>query len=432
MRKVLMAAYLFPPTAWTGVHRTAAFARHLPSLGWGPWVLTTGNCTYAPRDESLVIPLPSELRITRIRSFESEHAKSLARRLARLLRARGDTLAGLDWRVDRLYAPLSIPDRHLPWALAAVPAGLWLMLRHRIDVIYSTSWPYSDHVAGLILHRLTGRPWVADFRDPWLTNANYRRDARSRLGRLEAWIESQFIRHAAAVVVTSESMRDEFVRRYPQSESKFTTVYNGFEPAAVAGLPDAPTQGPMTLGYVGAFYRYNSPRVLFEAVALLARRGVSPEQLQVLCVGDMGGEDALAAQLNVAPYVRCTGRQNAANCYRQASACQVLWLVNDPRQDNVLPSKVYEYMAASREILALVTEGSEAYRILARAGGVTFAPPTDPAAVAAAVEQLLARHRAGPLACRRDEAYVGQFSRANQARRLAAVFEGVLKRRGPS
>jgi len=35
-KPVLMISYLFPPTAGSGVQRTAKFARYVPQCGWRP------------------------------------------------------------------------------------------------------------------------------------------------------------------------------------------------------------------------------------------------------------------------------------------------------------------------------------------------------------------------------------------------------------
>ena len=40
-----------------------------------------------------------------------------------------------------------------------MPRCLRLIRQHQIDVIFTTSFPYSTHVSGLIMQRLTGKPW---------------------------------------------------------------------------------------------------------------------------------------------------------------------------------------------------------------------------------------------------------------------------------
>jgi hypothetical protein len=61
MKSVLFLSYYFPPIGGAGAQRPAAFARHLPQLGWAPVVITGPGPTpnrWTPRDDSLVARLP--------------------------------------------------------------------------------------------------------------------------------------------------------------------------------------------------------------------------------------------------------------------------------------------------------------------------------------------------------------------------------------
>ena len=431
MRKVLMVAYVFAPTAVTGVHRTLKFVRYLPQCAWQPIVLTTANSVYPATDDSLLEHVPPEAQVIRVKAAEAPHVRRLVAGVCGRLGIRSRRiLDGLDWRINRLLSPLAVPDAHLPWAISAIAPGVRAILRRRIDVIYSTSWPYSDHVTALVLRAITGRPWVADFRDPWLANPNYKRDARTRLGRTEQWIEREFIRHADAVVCTSSATADDFRRRYPMAPSnKFHVIYNGFDAADMPASQPLPPRGPLRLAYVGSFYRYNTPHTFLKALAILAREGVRPEELQATFIGDMGGGQDGIESMSLSAYVQCLGRRPIGECYRLAADCQVLWFVNDPRQDIVLPGKIFEYLATGKAILALVSPKSEAMCMLNLAGGAMQADPNDPAAVAAAIRRLLQDHRAGGLDCTRNAAYVGQFTRQAQTRRLANLMDSLALRR---
>ena len=70
----------------------------------------------------------------------------------------------------RARAYVTWPDNFQGWLPAALALALREIRRSRPDVLYTTSAPYVSHLAGLALHRLTGIPWVADFRDEWAAN----------------------------------------------------------------------------------------------------------------------------------------------------------------------------------------------------------------------------------------------------------------------
>ncbi|MFX6461567.1 hypothetical protein ABTG33_18475, partial [Acinetobacter baumannii] len=65
---------------------------------------------------------------------------------------------------------LLVPDDQILWFPYAMKKGLEIFKQHQIDVVFSTSGPYTNHLVGLYLKRKTGLPWIADFRDPWTQN----------------------------------------------------------------------------------------------------------------------------------------------------------------------------------------------------------------------------------------------------------------------
>lgn len=65
-KKVLVIAYIFPPLARAGVHRTVRFVRYLAPLGWDITVLTANEAYYpadSPIDRELVKKIPATVRV---------------------------------------------------------------------------------------------------------------------------------------------------------------------------------------------------------------------------------------------------------------------------------------------------------------------------------------------------------------------------------
>src|SRR5688572_19755704 len=62
----------------------------------------------------------------------------------------------------------SIPEPAGPWIPAAVAAGVNLLASLPADtIIYGRAMPAASNIVAWHLARLTGRPWVAHFSDPW-------------------------------------------------------------------------------------------------------------------------------------------------------------------------------------------------------------------------------------------------------------------------
>src|SRR4051812_36963668 len=155
--RVLVIAHHFPPAGGSGSNRALAFARYLPEYGWRPTVLTPGAEWAANRDDGLLRDMPAELRVVRTRSFEPRTRPGPA-----VAASASSTRApsGVRRQLGHLKR---FPDAHLGW----LPFALAAARRERYEVAYSSSGPFTSHVVGLLLKRVTRRPWVAELRDGW-------------------------------------------------------------------------------------------------------------------------------------------------------------------------------------------------------------------------------------------------------------------------
>ncbi len=104
------------------------------------------------------------------------------------------------------------PDRYLPWALRSVNVIRRDLNRDDFDAVCTFGNPMSVHVAGAILKRSWGLPWIAHFSDPWVDNPYAEHDA------LSMWInermESIAIERCDAVVFTTDETRDLVLSKY--------------------------------------------------------------------------------------------------------------------------------------------------------------------------------------------------------------------------
>jgi glycosyltransferase involved in cell wall biosynthesis len=408
MNRVLMIAFHYPPCSQSsGIHRTLKFSRYLPKTGWLPIVLSANPRAYEGRSNDQLGDIPANVPVTRAFAL--------------------DTSRSLSWRG---FYPrwLALPDRFISWWLGAVPAGLRLIRRYRPDAIWSTYPIATAHLIGLTLHRLSGIPWVADFRDS-MVEETYPRDRVQR--RMFMWIERQAVRHAARIVFTAESTRRMYLDRYPTlAAEQCLLIPNGYDEDDFAGLArtDRATDGterPLQLVHTGVIYpEERDPTAFFAALARLKRdRRIDAKRI---CINlrASGFEERYARalrELGIDDIVRLTPHLPYRQTLQECVDSDALLLLQGASCNHQIPAKAYEYLRAQRPIVALAAGDGDTAALLKRTGGATIVDLADEAAIYAAFPDLLKVIRAGthPLPAMGE---VERFSRQHQAFVLAEAL----------
>ncbi|MBK8267573.1 MAG: glycosyltransferase [Planctomycetes bacterium] len=285
--RVLMVTGIFPPLSQVGVLRSLKFSKYLTEFGCKVDVLA-----YKPRigveniDESLAREIPSSVRVHRTNwiiptSVPAVFARKKSRESAA---TRNRNSAGEESPYGRLGRFRSsgfyrfmrhLPDNISPWIPMAILRGLPIALR--CDCIYASAPPFSTHVIGLWLHRLTRKPLIVDFRDPWIGNEGYSSLSPRNIRLHERW-ERSAIRAAKFAISVTDPRRDIMAGRYPgEPAEKFVTILNGVDHEEIAGLPvplerTLPPE-PLTMSYFGSLYGSRTPQPLIDAVRTLKEAG---------------------------------------------------------------------------------------------------------------------------------------------------------------
>jgi glycosyltransferase involved in cell wall biosynthesis len=442
--RVLVVAYYFPPLGGVGVQRTLKYITYLPRWGWQPTVVTPRNPAYTVRDPSLLGVLPAGLEVHRTASLEPGRLPNAVARLlsrsptdssgaaADLGRrpARGGLAGSLVWKSmilwNRIWNVLLFPDTEIGWVPFGARAGRKAYRQREFDVVYSTAAPISAHLIAGLVKRSTGRPWVADFRDPWLGNP-FVAPMWGPKGWLQRRTERWIVSRADRVVVVVDGMRDMFVERYPDLADKFVCIPNGYDRADLAGLtPIRGEPGRFTVLFAGSLYRPGELDAFLGGVEkLVARRPDLRARLRVQFVGRVSSRNRHLADLYTAPdrlgdvvsFEGFVPRREALA--RMAGADALLQLMTDePGTGLFVGGKLYEYLGFDRPILAVMPPG-EGRRVVESlpAGRVA---DVEPESVAGALERLLDDPPApGPTDPK------GRYDRVNLAGELAGLLDEV-------
>lgn len=401
MRRVLMVAFHFPPLAGSsGIQRTLRFAQWLPRYGWEPLVLSADPRAYERTSDDLLREVPAELVVQR--AFALNTARHLALR-------------------GRYPALLARPDRWISWALAAIPTGLRMVRRYRPAAIWSTYPIATAHVIGYWLARLTGLPWLADFRDP-MAQDGYPPDPAT--WRAFERIERRAVGAAAASIFVTRGAAALYRRRYPAHAARICVIENGYDEDSFAGLSVAPAPlvaGRRTLLHSGIVYPWErDPTHLFAALADLKRQGRAGDLL-VRFRASAHDEflAGLARQHGVADLVEVGPPLPYREALQEMQRADGLLVLQAANCNEQIPAKVYEYLRAARPILALTDPAGDTADLLRRCGVRHIAPLDDAAAIASIVPAFLDDLDGA----RPDAGSVAACSRQRRTAELAALLD---------
>jgi glycosyltransferase involved in cell wall biosynthesis len=294
--------------------------------------------------------------------------------------------------------------------------------RTRYDLVYGTSSRLMTAVLAARIAAQSGAPLYLDIRDIFVDTIGdvlprpLSLPMRWAFDPLERWA----IGRAARVNLVSEGFRPYFERRFPRQSFSFHTngVDELFENIETTQTPRDPST-PIQILYAGNIGEGQGLHAIVPALAsALGHRAT------LRIIGDGGrrhqlatalAASALADRVTLLPPV---GRDALLEEYRRAD---VLFLhLNDYAAfEKVLPSKIFEYAALGKPILAGVG-GYAAHFLKTEVTNAAVFAPCDAAAGVAALGTL-------ELVDRPRAEFVARFRRGTVMRRLAADVLGAMR-----
>lgn len=388
MKRILILSYYYPPDLSAGSFRVEALVEAL----------------FETSDE----PLEVEVLTTtpnRYSSFES--GDSLGEMRPGLKVHRFDVAAHSGGFSSQVRGFGRFFHQALRWARGARQRG-----RH-YDQVVATSSRLMTAFLGARVARVLKAPLFLDIRDIFTESIRdvYRGGMGAALYRAFSLVERYTLRRARRINVVSEAFRRYFESRYPELELTLHT--NGIDDVFLLEDWSAhyrPPERPLRILYAG---NVGVGQALSQLLPRLATATQGLAEFYV--VGDGTDRSALEAALasegvtdvTVSPPV---SRAALLEHYRRADV--LLLQLNDlPAFERVLPSKLFEYAATGKPILAGVRGYARAF-LQAHVDGVSFFEPNDTAGAEAALRALEVQYY--PRA-----AFRKQFSRREIMRSLA-------------
>jgi Glycosyl transferase 4-like domain len=417
-KRLLMIAFHYPPCRGSsGLQRALSFSRYLPVHGWGPTVLTVNARAYPEISDDQLQDVPITIPVKRAFALDTARHLSFKSRY-------------LGW--------LALPDRWVSWVLCGVPVGLQLIQRYQPKLLWSTYPIATAHLIGFILHRLTGIPWVADFRDPMteidaVTKLQWPSDPR--IWKARRWIERLTMTYASrAIFVTPGALRM-YAERYPNvPDTRWAIIPNGYDEDSFVAAErisagHASTRHCHRLLHSGVLYPTadRDPSAFFAALAKLRAAGkVSPSNLSVILRAS--GHDhhyrKLLRHYKIEDIVHLEPPIPYRAALSEMLGADGLLIFQGYTSNPAIPAKFYEYLRARRPIFAMVDAQGDTASALKAAGVGQLVPLTSEELIMQGLLTFLHQlsTRTAPIANLAD---IKSYSRATMTQELAGVLDAI-------
>lgn len=353
MKKVLMISPFFIPRRRVGALRAFKFAIHLKEFGFQPAILSihdkTGRIT--AQEEELLKGIP-------LFSITPPFDKT----------AGGNThRKGSKSKKQLLPSPAAWIDKNTPmdtWIylfLLRYPSIRRFAKEWDPEIIWATGDPWSSLWLGHRIARYLKRPFVADFRDPWIPGEISLRQRSPFSQKADRSAELSIIKDADRLVFTSRQTELEYRKYYQLDSASTTTIYNS-RSFLLEEVPDQVLEKPLfdrekfILLFFGRFRALSPVQSVIEMIRLLksneGRNTISllevhsygkpdPEQLER--IRDAGLEEQFVFHKPLPP----------GQGLSQLNEADLLLLTTHKDRRLVIPAKLWDYLYACPEILSI-------------------------------------------------------------------------------
>lgn len=426
MKKVLIITCWYPPHPYPSL-RIVGLAKYLPEFGWQPILLTSSLAKkLSPQFRVIETPYRDVLGFwKRLLGFSPN--EDMRRQVNERFSVTSKNRL-VDFIFTRVGELLGYPDLHRGWKPFAVKAGSDLLQKEDVDVVLSSSMPVISHIIAKELKSRYQIPWLADFRDLWSQNHNYRYGPPRRV--LDRRLELKTLSTADALVTISHPWAEKLTALHKGKPVYMVT--HGFEPAEV-NTPPANLTTKFTITHTGSIYAgKQDPSRLFAALCnLISDVTVNPNDIEVRFYGPkLAWLDKESKKYRLSSIIKQYGilpRQAALEKQRESQLLLLLdW--DDPEEKGVYTGKIFEYFGARRPILA--TGGSDddvVAELLNETKAGIHAHTVE--AIKSVLKELYQEYKLkGQIIYKGEKAKINKYTHREMARKFADILDQLTRK----
>ena len=365
MRILIVSYYFFPFNTIASV-RITKLAEYWYAKGHDVFVLTANNL---PVPSGLATSFPQDNVIAtgwlNVNALPEKMMGGKSKVSSKGFETKSNFLRSL----GSLYKDIiNIPDGQIGWLPYATRAGNELISKGwKPDLIYASALPITTFFVASRLAKKFSIPWIAEYRDLWTDNHNYKPPIWRRL--LNLLLEKKLLKSAAGAITVSRPLANLLSQK---TNIPTEVVMNGFDPKDYSEVKaNYFSSEKLNIVYTGMIYPEKQDlSLLFKALSEFNLK----DQVRIHFFGRyLGYVSSLAKNYNLENIVNISEPvPYKVSTSIQKSADVLLFLTwNDKNNTGILTGKIFEYFGARRPIFAIGSEiGIAGEMIMDRKAGV--------------------------------------------------------------
>lgn len=376
---IVLIAHYFPPINSSGAKRMEAMAKYFARAGRSVTVITTRK---SKKDGGFTERFPEGANIFQINAFgrvggsagsesSEDYQSSHSRKIVRSIKDRVMRMCG------------QLPDPRLPFSFAFLSPGLDVNVRNALqsaDVVVATTPPWPSLLAAVFVRWRFRKPIVLDYRDHF--SRCHEMPGGPAAKKIEEKVDRALAKRAAGLVVISEPMAEYYQNLNP----RVATILNGFDPEVIDNAKKTaewlPREdgSPLIVRYLGIITLGRIPRNLLAALVKLRECGeIDRSRIQFEYYGECSILEAVLAEeypslqdlfvfKDRVPYLESIRLAVTAD---YVFFCELA--ISSRKNESssargVLTTKLFEYLACGRPVLADISVTTLAGEHILKAG----------------------------------------------------------------
>lgn len=262
------------------------------------------------------------------------------------------------------FSFLQIPDEYfyLQYKVRDIASAI----PDKPDLLISRSAPFSSALITYRLSKLWNVPWIMHLSDPWADNPFNRFNKIQN--RRNQHLERLCMEAASLVTLTSVKTVSWFQKKYPSLTNKFRLLSNVYDDEQRL-MPVSKPKDKISFVFTGRLYGNRKIHPFLNAAEQVALSCEGWEAKSEIVLAGFFDEENLQrikkSNLKNIVYKGAVSGKQAVELQQKASVLlSVDALEADERYDLFFPSKLLDYMATGRPVLAIARKESTTYEVV--------------------------------------------------------------------